>query len=189
MKTMLRAATAAILIGGLSLPAQADEIEDALQIALEAYRAGDINIAKEEIDYAAQLIAQLKAVGLSAFLPDALPGWTRVESEDKTQTAALMGGGMTTSASYTRGDDGIDIRLMADNQMVTAMAAMFGNAAMMGSMGKVKRIKRQKVVITRQGELQAMINNRILIRVTGRAPIEDKEAYFAAIDLRGLKEF
>ena len=176
MKTMLRAATAAILIGGLSLPAQADEIEDALQMALEAYRAGDINIAKEEIDYAAQLIAQLKAVGLSAFLPDALPGWTRVESEDKTQTAALMGGGMTTSASYTRGDDGIDIRLMADNQMVTAMAAMFGNAAMMGSMGKVKRIKRQKVVITRQGELQALSKNRIPLRVPGRAPIGAQEA-------------
>lgn len=189
MKTILRAAMAAILIGGLSLPAQADEIEEALQMALEAYQAGDINAAKEEIDYAAQLIAQLKVVGLSGFLPDPLPDWTRVKGEDKTQTAALLGGGMTASATYTRGNDGIDIQLMANNQMVTAMAAMFGNAAMMGSMGRVKRIKRQKVVITPQGELQAMINNRILVQITGRAPIEDKEAYFAAIDLRGLKEF
>lgn len=189
MKTILRAAMAAILIGGLSLPAQADEIEEALQMALEAYQAGDINAAMEEIDYAAQLIAQLKAVGLSGFLPDPLPDWARVKGEDKTQTAAVLGGGMTANATYTRGNDGIEIQLMANNQMVIAMAAMFGNAAMMGSMGQIKRIKRQKVVITPQGELQAMINNRILVQITGRAPIEDKEAYFAAIDLRGLKEF
>ena len=122
MKTILRAAMAAILIGGLSLPAQADEIEEALQMALEAYQAGDINAAKEEIDYAAQLIAQLKAVGLSGFLPDPLPDWTRVKGEDKTQTAALLGGGMTASATYTRGNDGIDIQLMADNQMVTTIS-------------------------------------------------------------------
>ncbi len=66
---------------------------------------------------------------------------------------------------------------------------MFGNAALMGSMGKVKRIGRQKVVITNDGELQAMVDNRIFIQVTGRAPVEDKEAYFGAIDLAGLKDF
>ncbi len=189
MKTILRAAIAAILIGGLSLPAQADEIEEALQMALEAYQAGDIDTAKEEIDYAAQLITQLKAVGLSGFLPDPLPNWNRVKGEDRTQTAAIMGGGMTASATYTRDNDAIEIQFMADNQMVTAMAGMFGNAAMMGSIGQVKRIKRQKVVITQQGELQAMIDNRIFVQITGRAPVEDKEAYFAAIDLRRLKNF
>ncbi len=189
MKTILRATLAALVIGGLSAPAQADEIEESLQMALEAYQAGDIDAAKEEIDYAAQLITQMKAVGLSDFLPEALPDWTRVEGEQGGQAMMAFGGGMTASATYTRDNDAIEIQFMADNQMVTAMAGMFGNAAMMGSMGQVKRIERQKVVITQQGELQAMINNRIFVQITGRAPVEDKEAYFAAIDLRGLKEF
>jgi len=73
--------------------------------------------------------------------------------------------------------------------MVTAMAAMFGNATLLGAMGQVKRINRQTVVITQQGELQALVANRILLQLSGNAPVEDKEAYFAAIDLKGLAAF
>ena len=189
MKTIFGAALAALVIGALSVPAQADEVEEALQMALEAYQAGDINAAKEEIDYAAQLIAQMKAAGLSDFLPEALDGWARAENDQGGAGMMGFGGGMTASATYSRDQDGIEIQLMADNQMVASMAMMFGNAAMMGSMGQVKRIKRQKVVVTQQGELQAMINNRIFVRISGSAPIEDKEAYFAALDFRGLQAF
>ena len=189
MKTILRATLAALVIWGLSVPAQADEIEESLQLALEAYQAGDINAAMEEIDYAAQLITQMKAAGLSDFLPEALPDWTRAEAEQGGAAMMAFGGGMTASATYSKGDDAIHIQLMADNQMVASMAMMFGNAAMMSSMGQVKRIQRQKVVITQQGELQAMIDNRILVQISGRSPIEDKEAYFAALDISGLKDF
>jgi hypothetical protein len=69
------------------------------------------------------------------------------------------------------------------------MAGMFGNAALLGSLGQVKRIKRQKVVITQNGELQAMINNRIFVTINGQAPVEDMEAFFGALDIRGLSEF
>ena len=181
MNTIIRSALAALVIFGFSVPAQADEIEESLQMALEAYQAGDINAAKEEIDYAAQLITQMKAAGLSDFLPEALPDWTRADGE-QNQAVMGFGGGMSASAAYARGDDRIEIQIMADNQMVTSMAMMFGNAAMMGSLGQVKRIKRQKVVITKRGELQAMIDGRVFVQITGKSPIEDKEAYFAAFN-------
>lgn len=183
------AAVAALALVLAAAPAQADEVEDALNMALEAYQAGDLAAAKEEIDFAAQLITQMKAEGLSAFLPDPLPGWEREEGSGDTSAMMGFGGGMMSSARYTRGGDDVSIEMMADNQMVTAMATMFGNAALMGSLGKVKRIGRQKVVITNDGELQALVDNRIFIQVTGRAPVEDKEAYFGAIDLKGLKDF
>jgi hypothetical protein len=73
--------------------------------------------------------------------------------------------------------------------MIAAMAGMFANPAAMGAMGSVKRIGREKVIVTNDGELQALINNRILVQVTGSAPVEDKEAYFGAIDLAGLKDY
>ena len=60
MKTIFRALLAALVIGAFSVPAQADEVEDALQLALEAYQAGDINAATEEIGYVAQLLTQLR---------------------------------------------------------------------------------------------------------------------------------
>lgn len=188
VKAYLYAALAALVINGFVISAHADEVEEALQMALEAYQAGDINAAKEELDYASQLIAQMKAAGLGSFLPEALPGWTR--SDDGQGGQGMMGlGGMSASASYMRDADSVEIQIMADNQLVASMAMMFGNTAMLGSMGQVKRINRQKVVVNQQGELQAMINNRIFIQVSGSAPIEDKEAYFAALDIRGLQDF
>ena len=182
-------AVAALMLTLAATPSQADEVEDALKLALEAYQAGDLAAAKEEIDFAAQLITQMKAEGLSAFLPEPLRGWEREDGSNDTTAMMGFGGGMMSSARYVRGGEDVNIEMMAENQMVTAMATMFGNATLMGSMGKVKRIGRQKVVITNDGELQALVDNRIFIQVTGRAPIEEKEAYFGAIDMAGLKDF
>lgn len=178
---------AAVLCAGFLAvtPAGADEIEDAIAAALEAYRAGDIAAAKEELDYAQQLLTQARAETLADFLPEPLEGWTREEAE--SAGAMAFGGGMSASASYHRDGETVEIQILADNQMVAGMAAVFANPAMMGTMGRVKRINRQKVVITPEGEIQALVDGRILITVSGSAPIEEKEAYFAAIDLEGLK--
>jgi len=104
-------------------------------------------------------------------------------------TTSITSGGLSASAAYERGQDRVEIQFMADNQMVTAMGAMFGNATLLGTMGQVKRINRQMVVVTKQGEVQALVDNRILIQISGSAPVEDKEAYFGAIDLKGLTAF
>ena len=189
MASRFHALATAALIGVIGVaPAQADDVEDALEMALEAYRAGDLAVAKEEIDFAAQLIAQKKAAALADYLPEPLPGWERMDDGGGGQ-AGMFGGGMSASATYTRDRDRVEVQFMANNQMVTAMAGMFGNAAMMGSMGEVKRINRQKVVITQAGELQTLVDNRIFITISGNAPVEDKEAYFEAIDLRALEDF
>ena len=185
----MRPIAALLALAIVASPVHADEIEDTLNAALEAYRAGDIALAKEEIDFAAQLIAQQKAAGLAAFLPAALPGWSKEQSETDGQAAAMFGGGMMASASYRKDGEYLEIQMMADNQLVASMAMMLGNAAMMGQMGTVKRIGRQRVVITNDGELQTMIDNRILVQISGNAPAEVKEAYFEAIDIEALKAF
>ena len=167
-------------------PAMADDVEDSIAAALDAYRAGDIKAAKEEIDFASQLLGQLQAEGLSGYLPQALEGWERELGE--TQSMAAFGGGQMASATYTSGDATVEIQLMAGNQMVTAMGAMFSNPAMMGAMGKVKRLNRQKVVITPDGEVNTLIN-QVMVQISGSAEIADKEAYFEAMDVKALGAF
>jgi hypothetical protein len=183
--------TAAVAAFTLAQPdtARADEVEESIQAALEAYQAGDVAMAKEELDFASQLLSQMKAAGLADFLPAPLPGWDREDAETQAMGAAMMGGGLSASAVYTSGDKRLNIEMLADNPMVTAMAGMFGNTATMGAMGTVRRINRQKVVITNDGELQTLVNNRILIQMNGSAPTEDMEAYFAEIDIEGLNDF
>ncbi|MEM7237751.1 MAG: hypothetical protein AAF501_08010 [Pseudomonadota bacterium] len=186
---MRRILCSLVLALGVALPAQADEIGDTIRAALEAYEGGDVSLAKEELDYANQLLGQLKAEGLTDFLPEALPGWTRGEAETQAIGAAAFGGGLTAEASYTGGSGSITLRLMADNPMVAAMSTALGNAAIMGSMGTVKRINRQKLVVTPQGEIQALVDNKVLIQIDGSGSVEDKLSYFERLDIRGLKAF
>lgn len=169
--------------------AAADEISDTIEAALEAYQAGDTKLAKEELDFAAQLLSQLKAEGLTGFLPAPLDGWTRDDTESQASGAAAFGGGQMASASYSNGSQDMEIRLMADNPMVAAMAATLGNSAMMAALGTVKRVNRQKLVVTPDGSVQALIDGRILLQVDGSASVEDKLAHVEAMDLDGLKAF
>ncbi len=187
-KALLAGSFAALIL--MTAPgAQADDVEESIAAALEAYRSGDIKTAKEEIDFAAQLLGQLKAEGLSAFLPPALDGWTREDQESNTQSMAAFGGGQMAEARYSDGSNDVDIQLMADNQMVTAMGAMFSNVALLGSMGKVKRVNGEKIVITPDGQVQTLINGRIMVQISGSADADTKVAYFEAMDIDGLKDF
>ena len=170
-------------------PASADEIEQSLEMALEAYRAGDLKMAKEEIDFAAQLIAQSRAAALADYLPMALPGWTRRDEGSGGQAAGAFGGQSASATYQSEGGQRVEVQIMANNQMVTAMAGMFANPTLMGQMGEVRRIGRQKVVVTNGGELQTLVDNRIMVNIRGNAPVEEKVAYFEAIDLRALEDF
>ncbi len=190
MRFTPNAFVAGFLAFALTLPARADDVEASIDAALEAYRAGDIKTAKDELDFASQLLGQRKAAELKSLLPDPLPGWERQDDEaGDTRAMAAFGGGQMAGASYTKGDESVDIQVMADNQMVTAMGAMFSNAALMGSMGQVRRVGGEKVVVTPDGEMQAMLDGRIMIQITGSADAETKQAYFEAIDLEALKAF
>jgi len=68
---MTRRPIAAALALILALPAAADEISDTMQSALDAYNEGDAAYALEELDYARQLLLQLKTDALTQFLPEA----------------------------------------------------------------------------------------------------------------------
>ena len=166
--------------------AEPDEVETTLTTALEAYREGDIEMATEEVEYAQQLLARMKAERLVGFLPEPMEGWT-MEQGDSGGMPGL--GGMMASATYTGPENRVEVQIMAENQMVASMMMMFNNPVMMGQMGELKRIGRQKVVLTDDGELQAMLDNNVLVSITGDAPAEVKEEYFKRIDIRALEGF
>lgn len=174
-----------VFLSVLSAPATADEIADALRSALEAYESGDVAGAHEEAGYATQLLAQEKASGLTEFLPEALPGWTRTIGESQAHTTVMFGGGMTADASYANPEGlQVEIQLLADSPM----AAMFANPAMMGMLGQVRRINRVNFSIDPEGDIQGMVG-AVLVQVSGSASEADKVAYLETMDFRGLAAF
>ena len=192
----MRTAYAALTAFALVLPAAAqesddaatdpDEVEVSLEAALEAYRDGDLELAVEEVEYARQLMAQQKTQALAGFLPEPLDGWIKEDGE----AGGMPGlGGMMASATYVGPEHTVEIQFMADNQMVASMMMMFNNTAMIGQMGELMRIGRQKVIHTNDGELQAMLDNNVLVSISGDAPLETKKAYFDRMDLAALEDF
>lgn len=180
-------APALALALALPLPAVADEITDALTAAIEAYEAGQIGDALDEMAYAEQLLTALQAEGLTAYLPAPLDGWTREVSEDANAAPALMGGGIAAEAGYSGPGGRFTVRLMADNPVVAQMGAMLGNRAMMAMMGEIVRVNRENF-LDQDGTLTALIGGRVLVQAEG-ASREDMVAHLEGIDFAALETF
>jgi len=181
----------AALLTVMALPAVADEIEDSINTALEAYRAGDVATAKGELDYVSQLLSQQQSASLGGILPAAFDGWTQEASDnDAAAGMAMFGGGLTAGADYRKDGDNVEIQVIADSPLMATMMAVFNNPAMAGATGgQMKRVGGQKVIQTQDGELQAVVHNRFMISVSGSASSTDKEAYFEAINFDALQSF
>lgn len=165
---MFRATLFSLTLIAMANPSLADEVVDTLSSALQAYEDGDIDYALEELDYARQLLKEMTAQELSAYLPEAPAGWTREISDDGMNAGlAFLGGGVGAEAEYSNGEDSFSLQLMADNPMVAGFAGMIGNAALMGM--KMHRVGRVKF-FENDEQLLALIDNRILIQAEGAEP-------------------
>gem|GEM_PF-6249277 len=97
----------AIALAVASTVVYADDFTETLDNARQAYEEGDINGAKEELEYATQLLGQMRSKELQSFLPEALDGWERKDAEDSKASnggLAMLGGGTTAEATYKQGN-------------------------------------------------------------------------------------
>lgn len=174
------------------LPANADEVMENLDAAKKAYQAGNVQETKEILDYVSVLLGQSRNKTLASFLPAAQAGWRRKIADTSKNAAAMamMGGGAVVEATY-RGPAGehVKVQIMADTPLVGMFAMQLRNPAIMAQMGKVKRIKGQKVLIAKNGEVKTMVANRFVIMIDGKAPVETKLAYYRGINMDGLKKY
>lgn len=183
---MFRATFFAILLLSATNPALADEVTDTLSSALEAYEAGDIEYAIEELDYARQLLQAMSALALNDFLPEPPAGWTReIAESDMNAGLAMFGGGVAAEAVYTDGTETVTVTIMADNPMVSMFGGMLSNAGMLGL--KMHRVGREKFVFE-DGELSGLIDNRILIQADGSSA-EVMIPILEMIDFEALEDF
>lgn len=179
---------AAALAAGLT-PAEtrADEFTDVVEGALEAYRAGDVDAAREDLDYAVKLLAASKAKGLVALLPEPVPGWTREDGADESMAMTMFGGGVTASAVYRRGDAEFTLRLVADSPMIASVAGMLGGMATLPGTD-IRRIGRQTFAVG-DGQVQGVVDNRILVAADGSATVDDMVATIERMDFAALKAY
>ncbi len=187
---MRRTVIAAIAVAAAALPAWADEFTDTLDSARKAYEEGDVSGARADLDYAGKLLLALKSESLAKFLPEAPAGWTK-EAADNDEAAGFMGmlgGGTTAAATYKKGSEEFTITLVADSPMVSGIGAMITGMAGMAGGGKPIRIQRTEFTSTDDG-LQGVVNNKVMVSVTGNANIDDKTAALETMDFKAIGDF
>jgi hypothetical protein len=183
---ILRAAALGLGLAAAAAPAAADDVTDTIEAALAAYGQGDLKDALEELAYARQLISEMQTADLAAFLPEAPDGWSREIDTEMAAALSMMGGGFGAEATYAGGGQRFTVTLMADNPMVAGFAGMLGNAALLGGAKRV-RIGGERF-LDQDGELVALIDNRILVQASG-APLEAMVPVLEAMDFEALARF
>ena len=187
-----------IVVSWGSIPACADEILDSINEAIEAYNEKEYAEAAESLDYAKQLIQQLRSENIMKFLPEALPGWESKTAQ--TQSMGMMGGMSGVEKKYSKpgtgnqGRKNITINIMADSPMMQGMMAMFNPAYAGAQGGKLQKIKRNKAMVkydpdSRRGEANVMVDKSYIVSIKGNSiDKEDLMNYAEAIDYKGLKD-
>lgn len=180
--------TAVLAPLSLATPVTADEFRDTVAAALQAYEDGDIQLALEELGLATSLLQAMRAGSLESFLPPVPDGWTRTVDQDYGGVLGMLGGGIGVNAHYLgpSGED-VQVSITADSPILTMFAGMFANPAMMGMLGTVHRIGRERV-LEQNGELTMVLGGRILIQMK-EGEVEQMLDMFRAMDLAGLARF
>ncbi len=181
------------------IPACADEILEAMNEAIEAYKEKEYAEAAESLDYAKQLIQQLRSENIMKFLPEALPGWESKTAQ--TQSTGMLGGMSGVQREYFKpatGDQGrkrITINIMADSPMMQGMMAMFNPMYAGAQGGKLQKIKRNKAIVKydpdrKNGEVNVLVDKRYIVSIKGNS-VDKKDLmdYAKAVDYKGLKGF
>ena len=184
MRRSLVLATALMGVLATTAPARADEVSDAIAEAQRAYQSGQVQAAQTAL----QLIAQRAAAGLAAALPDALPGWTAEEATSNAAGVGLFGGAMASRSFRNAQGQTVEIQVMSDNPLVAQLGPILANPMLAGAMGRIVRVGDQRAIQGNDGNIQMLVDNRILVQVQGDAPVEAKLAYARAINVARLSQ-
>jgi hypothetical protein len=177
----------------------ADEITDQVDIGVQAYKAGEMRQAIQELQYAIAQIQEQLDSQYTKLMPEPLEGWSAQEAQSQSAGMSMMGGGTQVSRDYNKngGNESVRIQVMADSPFLQAMSMMLSNPMMMQSdpSSKLYRHGRHRGMIkhqrnSNQWEISLMVANRIMVQVSGNgleseAPLED---YLKALDLAKVEK-
>lgn len=188
-------------IGGLCLclaavsgNALADDVKNSIEEAMEYYQEGAYKDAVESLNYASQLIQQMKGKQLEAFLPT-VDGWSVSKAESKSIGASMLGGGITVEGYYRKDTSSVSVQMITDSPMMQTMIMMISNPMIAtADGGQLQRIGREKAIVkydeeAQSGEIRMVVADAYLITIEGKQVDEDTLIGFAeAIDFKKLKD-
>ncbi len=177
VRSALCVALAAFLAGAVTpFPALAedDQIREEMTLQMKRYDDGDIPGAIDSARLIEAWLLELQAAGLSGVFGE-VPGWTMTPGDAQAIAPAMMGGGITASASYEKDGQRMEAQIVANSPMLGMLTGMLGNSFMAMSAGnKIIKVDGRKAILEEQGEewkLSLPYENAVLF--TAEGPTKD----------------
>jgi hypothetical protein len=176
----------------------ADDVTDWIDDGLKSYKSGNYSESATSLEYAVQLIRQMKGTEMGGAFPAALDGWTKLDSENAASEMSVFGGsGAVALYEKTVGgqESSCSISASADHPMMGSMLMMFNTPMMMRASGmKMIKIADQKGSLEydksdNSGQIMVVIDKQVLVLVEGEGITEDElRAYAKGVDYELIKK-
>ena len=174
----------------------ADEILEQMNEAIKAYQDKDYKGAMDELKFITAQLQKMDAAENQKLLPAPLEGWevTQGDNGGQAMMSMLGGGGTSMQATYTKGQESVEIQILANSPMISMMSMAISNPALMASDPNTSpyRYKRNKGMKKKDGnntEVTLLISGQIMIKLTASQLSNDAvlEQYLDLIDIKKLK--
>lgn len=171
--------------------AMADDVTDQINEAMNAYKKGDLNTTLTALNSAAQFVRQAKADALIKLLPEPISGWKLKDKKASSVGPTMFGRGIVVGKTYTKERARVEISLTTDSPLLSSMAMMFSNPAMMGGNSRLVVINGEKFLHDeRKNQYQSLIANKILLSIKGNSKTDDADvkSYLKQLDIKAIKK-
>ena len=157
---------AMLLLAG---PAVAADVPALIDAGRQYYQAGDIARAAHQLEGALADLQDRLGRGLSQDMPAVPAGWQGEDAE--TQGLGAVGGGLSVTRAYTKGDASLNASLILDSPAIEPAAALFVNPAVDPTLRRVK-VGAEDALLRwdsagRSGEITLVLGNRVLLQIEG----------------------
>ncbi|HEY1720317.1 MAG TPA: hypothetical protein VGG27_03660 [Magnetospirillaceae bacterium] len=125
------AALSTMAVVAIAMPALADETGDKIETARTAYSHGDGLHTLEALQAAQSAITTKLVEQFSHVLPPAPAGWQAADTD--SQTLDTIGGGLTITRGYVKGESTLNASLLVDNPAVANILSLFQPGANLAS--------------------------------------------------------
>ncbi|NPA95521.1 MAG: hypothetical protein GXO58_08865 [Thermodesulfobacteria bacterium] len=161
---------AAIIV--VATPVMADQVTDSIDKAKSLYEQGKYYKAVNELNFVVGLIQDKQVDKFKALLPAPPKGWTAEEAQGARAGGQLIGGGISVSRIYHSSDgQEVKVEMITDSPLLSSVMMLLTNPLITSS-GRLVVINGEKGIEEwnpqeRSGQLQIVLQNRMLITISG----------------------
>ncbi|MBC7950269.1 MAG: hypothetical protein H7Z12_00425 [Rhodospirillaceae bacterium] len=157
----------------MAVPAfAADNVPAQMDAARAAYQKNDLPRTARALEAALADIHDRLGRSFAETMPPLATGWQADPPE--FQGLGQVGGGLSVSRAYAKGETSLNATLFLDSPAVEAAAALLANPAATAAQPNMKRIKvgGEDALLrfdasTKSGEITLVLNNRVLLEIEG----------------------